>query len=190
MDLAERRGLETDVYQPAEDSHLLLDAARDHVGDDDVVLEVGTGSGYVATELEAQGASRVVASDVNPLACQAAKERGLEVVLANLVEPFAADSFDVVLFNPPYLPETEETTIEDWMDVALTGGETGRGVIDPFIESVGRVLALDGMVLLIASSLSGLDDVEASAEAAGFRTRTVVQESFPFETIEVLALTR
>lgn len=189
-DLAERRGMETEVYQPAEDSSLLLAAAREVVDPDDLVLDVGTGSGFVAAELTVDPGASVVGSDLNPAACRAARERGVAVVQGNLVEPFAAGSIDIVLFNPPYLPETDAGVREDWMEVALTGGETGRAVIDPFLDAVGRVLAPGGTVLLVASSLSGLDEIEARAAENGFAVRTLREKSFPFEMLVVLSLTR
>ena len=189
-DLADRRGLETEVYQPAEDSQLLLEAAREFLTPGDTVLEVGTGSGYVAAELLAGHEGRLVGTDVNPKACRAARDRGVEVVQADLVEPFRADVFDMVVFNPPYLPEHDAASRDDWMEVALTGGESGRAVIEPFLECVGRVLAPGATVLLLASSLSGLDEIEATATAAGFSIGEVSRESFPFETLVVFELRR
>ena len=76
------------------------------------------------------------------------------------------------------------------MEVALTGGESGRAVIEPFLDVVGRVLAPGGRVLLLASSLSDLDAVEARSSAAGFSSAEVRRETFPFETLVVLELVR
>lgn len=188
--LVERRGMETEVYQPAEDSALLLEAAEEHVSRGDMVLEVGTGSGYVAAELQHAHAIDVVGSDVNPVACRQARDQGVEAVRADLVAPFRAGVFDIVLFNPPYLPEHDFGAREDWMEVALTGGETGRAVIEPFLEDVGRVLAPGGRVLLLASSLSDLDEVEARAADAGFASEELRRETFPFETLVVFGLRR
>jgi len=189
-DLAERRGMETAVYQPAEDSNLLAEAAVDHVDPDDLVLEVGTGSGYVADLVAERTGARVVASDVNPHACRQARERGLDVVRADLVAPFRDGSLDVVLFNPPYLPTVPEEARDDWMEVALSGGESGREVVDPFVDDVGRVLAPDGVVLLLVSSLTGVDAVVERAAERGFSAVALVDESFPFETLTVLKLVR
>ncbi|WP_416841035.1 HemK2/MTQ2 family protein methyltransferase [Haloferax sp. DFSO52] len=195
-DLAERRGMNTSVYQPAEDSGLLAQAAIGRVSGR--VLEVGTGSGWVAQQLVQKTDADVVASDLNPHACtqaaeRAAKlraegERGFDVVRGDLVEPFRDDSFDAVAFNPPYLPEDLEAARDDWMEVALTGGETGREIIDPFLDTVGRVLKPDGVVFLLVSSLTGYDEVLARAKKNGFGHEVVVQESYPYETLSVLAL--
>ncbi|MFC6824731.1 HemK2/MTQ2 family protein methyltransferase [Halopelagius fulvigenes] len=197
-DLAERRGMETDVYQPAEDSGLLAEAVVERGRGR--FLEVGTGSGWVAEQAatEAADVASVVATDVNPHACRSARERGraaapegnggIEVVRANLLDPFADDSFDTVAFNPPYLPTDPDNKWSDWMERALSGGETGRELIDPFVDDVGRVLAPGGVVLLLVSSLTGYDEVVERAERRGFDHDVVVRESYPFETLSVLAL--
>lgn len=195
-DLAERRGVETEVYQPAEDSRLLLEAAVEHVGGDHDVLEVGTGSGFIAVRLAVETGARVVASDVNPHACRAARERAREaevdvdVARGDLTAPFAADAFDRVLFNPPYLPADPDAARDDWMERALSGGADGRRVVEPFLDDVGRVLRPGGRVLLVVSSLTDVEAVAAHAADRGLAARTVREENHPFERLAVLALAR
>lgn len=189
-DLAERRGLETDVYQPAEDSHLLASAVAPEVSADEYVLEVGTGSGFVAEFIESESGASVFGADLNPHACEQARKRGVEVVRADLVAPFRDGVFDVVAFNPPYLPRDPEAEREDWMEVALTGGESGREVIEAFLDSVGRVLAPDGSVYLLVSTLTGVDEVVGYAAGHGYSAVAVRDESFPYETLTVLRLFR
>mgnify|MGYP000551381107 CR=1 FL=1 len=185
-DLVQQRDLDQ-VYAPAEDSHLLAETAREYVNADDLVLDVGTGSAYVATTLAEVGAD-VIASDINPMACREAREAGLSTVRANLVEPFAADCFDVVAFNPPYLPTDPDHEFDDWMERALSGGDDGRAVIDPFLDTVRRVLVDDGVALLLVSSLTDIDAVRASATAGGLAAREVADEPHPFERLVVLEL--
>ena len=140
----------------------------------------------------------VVASDRSPHACRAARQRAVgdglsaafAVVRGDLVAPFADDAFDTVAFNPPYLPTDPDNEWDDWMERALSGGESGRDLIESFLETVGRVLAPGGVVLLLVSSLAGYDAVLDHAAACGFETRVVVEESYPFETLSVVALTR
>ncbi|WP_336344048.1 HemK2/MTQ2 family protein methyltransferase [Halalkalicoccus ordinarius] len=189
-DLAERRGLETDVYGAAEDSRLLAEAAIEPIEPEWVVLDCGTGSGYVGEHVASETGARVVASDLNPHACRRARERGLETARADLIAPFRSDVFDAVCFNPPYLPTDPENEWDDWMEVALSGGESGRAVIDPFLDGVERVLAPGGVVLLLVSSLAGFESVVERAEKRGFDPAVVAEESFPFETLTVLKLCR
>ncbi|GAB3037346.1 HemK2/MTQ2 family protein methyltransferase [Natronobiforma cellulositropha] len=188
MDLAERRGLETEVYQPAEDSHVLASVCGERLEDGMVVLEVGTGSGYVAERIETETGATVVGADLNPHACEQARERGVEVIRGDLHEPFGDGVFDAVVFNPPYLPVDPEATRDDWMEVALSGGDTGREVIEAFLTGVGRVLAPDGVVLLLVSSLTGVEEVVEFAGEYGFSAAARADESFPFETLTVLEL--
>jgi len=186
--LAERRGVDPAVYQPAEDSGLLATAAIDSLSDPELVLEVGTGSGWVAQQVDDQTGARVVGSDLNPHATEQARQRGVEAVRADLLEPFADGVFDAVLFNPPYLPTDPENEWDDWMEHALSGGEDGRRLIIPFINDVGRVLAPGGEVFLLVSSLTGYDIVVELAENAGFVVDEVAQESYPFEVLSILRL--
>ena len=197
-DLAARRGVETDVYQPAEDSALLARAAVERVTNTDRVLDVGTGSGWAAARVASETGAGVVASDVNPHACRQARDRareleregegGFEVVAADLVTPFAEEAFDVVLFNPPYLPTDPDNEWSDWMERALSGGESGRAVIEPFLDTVGRVLAPGGRVLLLVRSLTGYETVLDHARDRGFSPEKAVEESYPFETLTVVSL--
>ncbi len=175
-----------DVYRPAEDSGLLADAAIEVAHGR--VLEVGTGSGWVAERIAEERGLRVVGSDRNPHAAAEAHDWGVDGVVADLVAPFRDDAFDTVCFNPPYLPTDPENEWDDWMEHALSGGETGRAVIEPFVAEVGRVLAPGGVVLLLVSSLTGYDAVIDLIEGAGFDHEVVREESFPFESLSVLAL--
>lgn len=187
-DLADRRGAETTVYQPAEDSLLLAETAVAEVTPRERVLEVGTGSGYVAATVADEVGASVVGSDLNPYACLQARDRGVSVVRADLVSPFRDGVFDVVLFNPPYLPRDDDAAREDWMEVALSGGETGREVVEPFLDAVGDVLAADGYVLLLVSTLTGVEEVVEYAGERGFSAAAVREESYSFETLTVLKL--
>ncbi len=188
MTLPERREMPT-VYEPAEDSRLLAETAAEAVAADELVLEVGVGSGYVAaTVREATGAA-VVGSDINPEACVAARESGVETVRADLTAPFAADSADVVLCNPPYLPTPPEREWDDPLEYALSGGADGRRVVRPFLDDVGRVLRPGGRAYLLVSSLTGLEAVRDLATAAGLAARERAAESFPFERLVVLEIT-
>ena len=187
--LAERRGLDASVYAPAEDSGLLAEAAVEHAHG--VTLEVGTGSGWVAQQVRTDGdATRVLGSDVNPHAVERARDRGVEAVRGDLLEPFCDGALDTVLFNPPYLPTDPDNEWDDWQEVALSGGESGRELIEPFLDDLPHALAPDGVALLLVSSLTGFADVVEYAVARGLRAETVAEESYPFETLSILALRR
>jgi len=176
------------VYPPAEDSELLLRAALAEVRPDDRVLEVGTGSGYVAAGLLSR-AGAVAATDINPHAARCARARGVAAVRTDLVAGLSGP-FDLILFNPPYLPTTPEERVDDWLEYALDGGSTGRVVIERFVADAGRVLAPFGRVLLLVSSLTGPDEVRELFARKGFVSFVVDEEVIEGETLYVLRAMR
>jgi release factor glutamine methyltransferase len=186
--LADRRGTEA-VYQPAEDSRLLAETAVGYVEDSDRVLDVGTGSGYVARTVAEETGARVVASDLNPHACREARAgAGVPVVRADLLSAFRDSAVDVVVFNPPYLPTDPDREWDDWMERALSGGESGRAVIEPFLSDLRRVLGPAGDALLLVSSLTGLDAVRDHARTNGLTTMEAASEHHSFERLVVFHL--
>jgi release factor glutamine methyltransferase len=185
--LAEQRDVET-VYQAAEDSRLLAETVVDRLDGSELVLDVGTGSGYIASRIRDETGADVLASDVNPHACRQARERGLSVVRANMFEPFCDDSFDVVVCNPPYLPTPPDQEWDDWMEAALSGGEDGHAMVDPFLRGVGRVLKPGGRAYLLISTLTGPEEVGRVADASGLSTTEIASESYPFERLLVLEI--
>ena len=99
-------------------------------------------------------------------------------------------TFDLILFNPPYLPTLPEDRIDDWLEYALDGGTTGREVIERFAEEAGRVLAPDGRILLLISSLTGLPEVRDIFYRQGFISEIVVKEKVEDENLYVLKIVR
>ncbi len=176
------------MYQPAEDSHLLATTACERIRADDWVLDVGTGSGYVASIVQERTEATVLGTDVNPHACQQAHSHGVDVVRTDLIDGICG-SFDVVLCNPPYLPTDPDEEWDDWMEYALSGGPTGRAVINDFLDALGSVLDPSGRAYLVASTLSDLDAVAERADENGCETTVVGEESVPFETLVVLEIT-
>ena len=175
------------VYQPEADTYLLLDAARAEVKPGDRVLEIGTGSGLIADELARIAA--VIATDINPHAVLCAKKKGVEVVQSDLFYGIRS-TFDLILFNPPYLPTQPEERIDDWLEHALNGGENGRVVIERFTEHVGQVLAPGGRILLLISSLTGLPEVRNLFFRSGFKSEILVKKIVEDETLYVLKIVR
>ena len=187
-DLADQRDTPM-VYEPAEDSDLLARTARSHATPGERALDVGTGSGYVAETLAEAGVD-VVASDLNPEACREAAERGVPVVRADLLDPFRDEAFDLVTFNPPYLPTDPDEEWDDWMEHALSGGEDGRRLVDPFLDEVERMLAPGGRVFLLISSLTGIGDVQRYGYDRGLASEIVADEAHPYERLVVLRFRR
>jgi release factor glutamine methyltransferase len=176
------------VYAPAEDTALLLDAAWCEVRPTDRVIEVGTGSGIIAAAL-ATIAGSVVATDINPHAVACARYMGIDPVQCDLVSGIRG-MFDLIIFNPPYLPTQPGERINDWLEYALDGGTTGRVVIERFVLDVGRVLAPGGRVLLLFSSLTELTDVSTLFLDHGYSVAVVADQNVEDEILYVVKITR
>jgi release factor glutamine methyltransferase len=175
-----------EVYQPAEDTYLLLRAAQSEARPETQALEIGCGSGFISQELGAKVA-RLLATDVNPHAVRAARARGIEVIRADLFRGIKG-KFDLILFNAPYLPTEPKERTGQWIDYALDGGESGRQTVDRFIEDLAGHLRPGGRALLLISSLTGLVEVQETAKAAGFTAEVVADEGCFFERLYVLRL--
>ena len=174
------------VYLPAEDTNLLLKAAQDEIRPGDRVLEVGTGNGGIAIAL-GPAASLCIATDINPHAAAHALAQGVDVVRTDLYAGLRGP-FDLVIFNPPYLPTQPEERLDDWLEYALDGGQDGRSVIRRFAADVRRVLAPSGRVLLLISSLTGLQEVSGIFSLQGFFVAIVHQERVEDEILYVLKI--
>ncbi|MEM3745549.1 MAG: class I SAM-dependent methyltransferase [Candidatus Bathyarchaeia archaeon] len=178
------------VYEPAEDTFLL--ARNLVVHDGEVVLDVGTGCGILAV-LAAFRASYVLAIDINPYAVRCAKENAkrngvlgrIDFICGSLFDPLRARlSFDLILFNAPYLPVEGEP--KSWLEYAWAGGRDGRRVIDAFLDEFTKYLKPGGRLLLIQSSLSDIDKTMLTLTGKGFRVELVDSVKSFFETIALI----
>ncbi len=175
-----------EVYDPGEDSFLLVDAALREARPGEKALEVGTGSGIVS--LFVKDVADVVATDISPFACKNARLNGVEVVRADLFNGICG-RFDLVIFNPPYLPTPREERLESWLNRAFDGGITGRKEIGRFLEAVDGILAPGGRILTVLSSLTGIEETKKLFEGHGFDVDVVATEKVSFEMLVVFKCT-
>jgi release factor glutamine methyltransferase len=186
LDSMAQSGDECEVYEPAEDTFLLLKVALAEAKVSDRVLEVGCGMGLISRGL-APKVRAVLATDINPHAVKAVQKYGIQVVRADLFQGIKG-KFDMIIFNPPYLPTSEEEKTAGWLNFALDGGKGGRDTINRFLGDLRPHLAIGGRAIILLSSLTGLGEVEDAARAAGFEVSEVASERHFFEQLYVLKL--
>jgi len=168
-----------EVYEPAEDTFLLLETLDVHPHDS--VLELGTGAGLIALDC-AQKEARVVCSDINPFAVRLTR-RNIERNRRLLKGPIevrqgdlfcvlrSSERFDIVVFNPPYLPTKSAERVGGWFDVATDGGQDGLRLTKRFLHEVTEHLLEHGRAYFIFSTLSTRTSLE----------KTLKQEHLSFE---------
>ena len=177
--------VDENVYEPAEDSFLFAKNLELHAGER--VLDMGTGCGILGI-VSAEKASAVVAVDLNPYAVRCAKENAalnnvrskMAFVQGDLFTPLNEKAkFDVILFNAPYLPADEHEP-GSWLDLAWSGGTSGRQVIDRFISEAPSHLRQAGRVLLMQSTLTNVSETICKFDEYGLNARVVAESALPF----------
>lgn len=143
------------IYGPGEDTILLKEAMTETELSGRSVLDMGTGSGELALFAAKKGA-QVVASDIDPEAVEEATKRAeendleIKTVRSDMFHSIKS-SFDLVLFNPPYLPGQRES------NDSLVGGRRGTELTERFLEQAPEHLEQGGEVLTVWSSRSERD---------------------------------
>ena len=181
-----------EVYEPAEDSVLLANSLD--IGAGERVLEIGVGSGYVSL-VASQTAASIVGIDINPHAARLAKANArlngvanVEFIAGDLFSPIRG-RFNLILVNPPYLPEKGGVE-RDPIELAWDGGEDGMRLTERFINEVQDYLEPNGRVLMIQSSLSGYEETVRSLSGRGFQVKTLAEQKLFFETIYLIEARR
>jgi release factor glutamine methyltransferase len=174
------------VYRPDDDTFLLLDCLRVVKGER--MLEMGCGSGILSIHC-ARAGGVVTAVDLSPQAVECtrrnARNNGAEIeVFQSDLFSMVNGVFDLIVFNPPYLPVKEEGELES----AWSGGYGGIEVVGRFLDDVRPYMAVDGRVTLLLSTK--MDQEVLSDRLNGFMIRTLVRRSFFFEELRVVLLER
>jgi release factor glutamine methyltransferase len=171
------------VYEPSEDTFLLVDASLDVVRSTDSVLEVGTGCGLIA-KVVGRIAHSVIATDINPQAVKNATLNGVKAIEGDLFCNLNR-RFDLIIFNPPYLP-TDANVPSDLLTKAWDGGPAGREVIMRFLTQVDRHLTNHGRVLMTISSITGYHEVTERMKKQFEIVRNLTERKIFFETLYVI----
>lgn len=169
------------VYTPAEDSFLILEHMSIPQGSR--VLDMGTGSGILAVEA-AKSAREVVAADINPDAIEDLQRKAIQNIIPIHSDLFknVDGTFDVILFNAPYLPGKEDSI---W-----SGGEQGREVISNFLKAAGSHMEVRGRIFLLISSQTGIDETLALFTKHGFDPVITAKKHLFFETLALIQATK
>lgn len=178
------------VYAPQEDSQLLIDVMeKAGLAVGRTVADLCTGSGVVAINAAAQGASAVAAFDICQRAVRCARSNALtqhvavDVHLGSWARAAEFGPFDLVTCNPPYVPHDPEDAALSTVTGparAWDAGHDGRMVLDPLCAAAPDLLADGGSLLLVQSEFANPRKTLADLSAAGLDADIVAWQWIPF----------
>ncbi|KAK2194961.1 bifunctional Eukaryotic-archaeal PrmC-related/DNA methylase, partial [Babesia duncani] len=134
---------------------------------------------------------QIITVDLNPIATDATHEMALlngvsqyfDCLCMDLFSMFVKSKkglidkhqtggmFDLILFNPPYVPSDSSCPTESQIDLAWNGGKEGREVIDRFLESINDYLSPNGIVYMLLEKQNNIAQVLDLISHKGFNSQ-------------------
>ena len=172
------------IYALAEDSFLLAECVRRYRGKS--ALEIGVGSGIILDALEDRfGFVAGTDIDLEALRLCMRKSKAL-LVCCDAASAFASKSwFDLILSNPPYLPDDQGA-----IDRTVHGGPAGIEATVRFVTTAIPLLAPGGIILLVISSIADSRVLDALVAESSLKRRVIKEKKLFYETLSVIELSR
>ena len=153
------------VLVPRPESELLVEAVLTHVKNleekvtgEISVIDLGSGSGALALAIATEAPrTRVIAVEKSPEAIEWLKKNvakiseNVRVVEGDVAEVLPGVKCDIVIANPPYIPNTQtlpRDVAEHEPHIALFGGDTGMELPKRFIDAAARLLKSGGVLVI------------------------------------------
>ena len=149
------------VLVPRPESELLVQSVLDHcekISGIISVVDLGSGSGALALAISTENPrTRVIAVEKDLAAIEWLKKNvsrineQVRIVESDVVDALEGVSCDVVIANPPYVPDNQELprdVADHEPSIALYGGPTGLDIPGRFIDTAARLLKSGGFFAL------------------------------------------
>jgi release factor glutamine methyltransferase len=174
------------MYAPSDDTFLLADCIRQYNGRR--ALEIGVGSGLLLNILE-KNFAYVAGSDIDLQALQHCKQQktsaNVLLVCCDSGSAFGIGKFDLIVSNPPYLPNDDNNNIRD---PAVHGGPTGIELTVHIINSALPLLAGDGKMLIVISSFANSSALDKVVVENKMHKKVLKKKRLFYETLSILEL--
>lgn len=200
------------VYEPAEDSFLLLDALEADLqtlisDKPSICVEIGSGSGVIVTAVaKVLKTSACFAIDINPHACSITKRTACEnrayvhVINMNLMNGFRSKLVDVLIFNPPYVvtsdDEIDANEIQDENPFnqkiikSWAGGSNGRVIMDRVFDAMDDILSSNGKAYILVIAENKPNEIIEKMEKKNFGGSIIANRRIRGEHLFVLKFYR
>jgi len=183
-----------EVYYPREDTLLLAKILEKEEIKGKKCLEMCCGSGFLSVLMAKRG-GKVVAADINEKAVEATRNNAeknsvkVDAVVSDMFENIK-EKFDLIVFNPPYLPDVDFNLKRENIERQWSGGKTGREVIKKFVKDAKKFLNKNGKIIMIISSLTGENETKELLKKNKFNVKEIAREKIPWEELIVFSITR
>ena len=157
------------VLVPRPESELLVDAVLAHIKNlpsPVSVIDLGAGSGALALAIATEAPdTRVIAVEKSPEAIYWLKKNvavhatNVRVVEGDVCDVLPGIKCDVVIANPPYIPDSQSLprdVVGFEPHVALFGGPTGMELPAIFIAAAARLLKFGGVLVIEHTEEQGI----------------------------------
>lgn len=179
------------IYLPAEDSFLMSRNLKKEIpkaikeNTNIRFLEIGCGSGINLETAKKSGIKNknIFAADINPEAVKHCKLLGFNCIKSDLFEKIPKQKFDLIIFNPPYLPKNYEEPKNSRL--ATTGGQGGEEISIDFLKQARDFLSSNGKILLITSSQAK----QINFKKLKYKSKILDEEKLFFEKLTLWEIT-
>jgi len=200
------------IYPPSDDTYLILDYFNSNINNsffDGIktnmvkrILDLGTGTGIIAIffqiikKYNPNFNPEIYASDILEEAITCAKlnakinntEDKIRFLQSNLFESFPnslKNSFNIIIFNPPYLPSSRLIESKENIDYSWNGGEKGYEIIIKFLKIAPNFLNLNNphYIYYISSSRTDLTELNKKVIKLGYKISIIKEHHIFFENI-------
>ncbi len=174
------------VFRPISDTWLLADALdREPLEPGARVLDLCSGSGALAIRAALGGPRVVTAVDVSRRAVLTIRANAMlnrvrvRALRGDLFSAVAGERFDAIVSNPPYVPSPRDDVPARGRARAWDAGRDGRALLDRICDHARAYLRPGGRLLIVHSSLLGIERTVDALSARGMTVDVPLRERGP-----------
>jgi len=194
------------VYEPVEDSFVLLDALEKDLDfiekeiNPSLCVEIGSGSGIISTALASVlPPCQIIAFDINSKACDATKQTAsannvshkIDIITLDFLQwlPLRDNCVDLLVCNPPYVATDNNEVGHNDIKASWAGGSLGRNLTDQLIQMLPKILSKnEGCAYIVLEQCNHPESVREMAKSLNMYADFVLSRRAGREFLSVLKI--